>query len=85
MANRLPDGGYASPVSRPAKLRRQFAEQERTAIDAAFAGMADDAEYRAEAELIAREFAQAEWEAFRRWEQQAAGNECGGEASDARF
>jgi Arc/MetJ-type ribon-helix-helix transcriptional regulator len=52
-----------------AALRRELAMRERAAIDEAFRAMADDAEYRAEAELIAREFAQAEWEAFQSVEQ----------------
>jgi hypothetical protein len=34
-------------------------------IDAAFAAMADDAEYHAEAEALAAEFAIADWEALR--------------------
>jgi metal-responsive CopG/Arc/MetJ family transcriptional regulator len=47
-----------------AALRRELAAQERAAIDAAFAHMADDAEYLAKAQAIADEFAQADWEAF---------------------
>lgn len=45
-------------------LRREIAAQRRAAIDADLAGMAHDAEYRAEAEAIMQEFAQADWEAF---------------------
>ncbi len=45
-------------------LRRELAAQERAAIDAEFAAMADDAAYQAEADLISREFANADWEAF---------------------
>lgn len=46
-------------------LRRQLAEQERAAIDAAFVAMADDAEYQAEALAIEAEFATASEEALR--------------------
>jgi metal-responsive CopG/Arc/MetJ family transcriptional regulator len=46
-------------------LRRELEAQERAAIDAAFAHMADDVEYLAEAQAIAEEFAEADWEAFR--------------------
>lgn len=45
-------------------LRRLLAEQERARIDAEFAAMAYDEEYLAEAQQIAEEFAQADWEAF---------------------
>jgi metal-responsive CopG/Arc/MetJ family transcriptional regulator len=48
-----------------AVIPRELAAQERAAIDAAFAGMADDAEYRAESAQLDREFAVANWEAFR--------------------
>jgi Arc/MetJ-type ribon-helix-helix transcriptional regulator len=51
-----------------AAIRRELAAQERAAIDAAFAGMADDAEYRAESAQLDREFAVANWEAFRQAE-----------------
>jgi hypothetical protein len=37
---------------------------ERQQIDAAFAGMATDADYQQEAKLIAEEFAYSDWEAF---------------------
>src|SRR5262249_36781791 len=46
-------------------LRHELAAHERAAIDAAFAAMADDPDYRAEAERIAAEFATADWEALR--------------------
>ena len=37
---------------------------DRVKIDAAFAAMANDAEYLAEAEVICEEFAASDWEAF---------------------
>jgi metal-responsive CopG/Arc/MetJ family transcriptional regulator len=46
-------------------LRRELAAQERAAIDAAFAAMADDPAYRAEAGELATAFAAADWEALR--------------------
>ncbi|MGH8063646.1 MAG: ribbon-helix-helix domain-containing protein [Candidatus Entotheonellia bacterium] len=46
-------------------LRREFAAQERAAIDAAFAAMADDPAYHAEARELATAFAAADWEALR--------------------
>ena len=49
-------------------LRRELAAAERTAIDAAFAGMATDTAYRQEAEAIEAEFAGAGWEALRQGE-----------------
>ena len=45
-------------------LRRELAAQKRAAIDAAFAGMADDALYQTEAIAIAEEFAVADAEVF---------------------
>lgn len=45
-------------------LRRALAELERAAIDAAFAGMAEDADYQAEAQDIASAFDRASWEAI---------------------
>jgi Arc/MetJ-type ribon-helix-helix transcriptional regulator len=48
-----------------AALRRELADQERAAIDAGFAGMADDQEYQAEAETLSAEFAVSDWEALR--------------------
>lgn len=49
-------------------LERELAAQRRAAIDAAFAEMANDAEYLAEARAMAEEFVSLEWEAFRRAE-----------------
>jgi hypothetical protein len=46
-------------------LRHELAARERAEIDAAFAGMADDPDYRADSEMLEREFAKADWEAFR--------------------
>ena len=46
-------------------LRRELAAQQRAAIDAAFAAMADDPGYQAEACEIATAFAPADWEALR--------------------
>ncbi len=45
-------------------LRRELADQKRDEIDAAFALMADDIEYQAEATMISNEFMKADWEAF---------------------
>jgi metal-responsive CopG/Arc/MetJ family transcriptional regulator len=45
-------------------LRKELAEQRRAALDAAFAEMANDAEYQAETRTIGREFARADWEAW---------------------
>jgi metal-responsive CopG/Arc/MetJ family transcriptional regulator len=50
-------------------LRNELAALERAAIDAAFAGMANDAEYQAEAQEIAGQFAASDWEAFQAGEQ----------------
>ncbi len=47
-------------------LARELAAQERAELDAAFAGMAEDSEYQAEARAVAAEFAPADWEALRR-------------------
>lgn len=46
-------------------LKRELAAQRRAAIDSAFAAMADDPEYQAEAVRIAEEFARSDWEALR--------------------
>jgi len=46
-------------------LRRELAAAEAAAIDAAFAGMADDEEYQAEALALAEDFSSEEWAAFR--------------------
>ena len=42
--------------------------QTRDAIDAAFAGMAEDRNYQTEAKAITDEFAKADWEAWRQAE-----------------
>jgi metal-responsive CopG/Arc/MetJ family transcriptional regulator len=46
-------------------LRRELAAQERAAIDTAFAAMADDPVYHAEAREVATAFTAADWEAMR--------------------
>lgn len=46
-------------------VERDLARQERAAIDAAFASMAEDEEYLEESRRIASEFANADAEAFR--------------------
>lgn len=46
-------------------LRREFAAQRRASVDAAFAEMADDPEYQAEALRLAAEYSVADWEAIR--------------------
>lgn len=46
-------------------LQHELAAHERAEIDAAFAGMADDAAYQMEAQMIAAEFSEADWEALR--------------------
>ncbi len=45
-------------------LRDRLAELRREAIDAAFAGMAADPDYRREATATARVFETADWEAL---------------------
>jgi len=47
-----------------AAIRTYLKMHERQQIDAAFAGMATDADYQQEAKLIAEEFAYSDWEAF---------------------
>jgi metal-responsive CopG/Arc/MetJ family transcriptional regulator len=49
-------------------LERELAAQQRAAIDAAFAEMAQDPDYQAEAKAITCEFAIADWEAWRQTE-----------------
>jgi Arc/MetJ-type ribon-helix-helix transcriptional regulator len=49
-------------------LERELAAQQRAAIDAAFAEMAQDPDYQAEAKEITSEFAAADWEAWRQVE-----------------
>lgn len=46
-------------------LRRELAVQERSSIDAAFAGMAEDYDFQHEAIAMAEQFAPADWEALR--------------------
>jgi len=46
-------------------LQRELAAQQRAAIDAAFAAMADDPVYCTEAHELATAFAAADWEALR--------------------
>ena len=46
-------------------LQRELAAQQRAAIDAAFAMMAMDPAYQAEAQAITDAFAHADWEALR--------------------
>lgn len=46
-------------------LRRELALQERSSIDAAFAGMAEDYDFQQEAIAIAEQFSPADWEALR--------------------
>ena len=54
-----------------AALQRELAAVEATAIDAAFAGMAEDADYQADAQTLTDEFAAADWEAWRAAEDKA--------------
>ncbi len=51
-------------------LYHELEAQKRAEIDAAFAAMADDAEYQAEATKMDNEFAKADWEAFQIGESQ---------------
>ena len=51
-------------------LRHELAAQTRAEIDAAFAAMADDAEYQTEVAIMSNEFATADWEAFQIGESQ---------------
>ncbi len=46
-------------------LQRELAAQQRATIDAAFAAMAEDPAYHAEAQEITQTFAHADWEALR--------------------
>jgi Arc/MetJ-type ribon-helix-helix transcriptional regulator len=46
-------------------LQRELAAQQRAAIDAAFAAMAEDPAYQAEARAITDAFAHTDWEALR--------------------
>ena len=46
-------------------LQRELAAQQRAAIDAAFAAMAEDPAYQTEAREITAAFTQADWDALR--------------------
>ena len=46
-------------------LQRELAAQQRAAIDAAFAAMAEDFAYQTEAKALTDAFAQADWDALR--------------------
>ena len=46
-------------------LQRELAAQQRAAIDAAFAAMAEDFAYQTEAQALTNAFAQAGWDALR--------------------
>jgi metal-responsive CopG/Arc/MetJ family transcriptional regulator len=46
-------------------LQRELAAQQRAAIDAAFAAMAEDPAYQTEAQAITAAFAHTDWEALR--------------------
>jgi Arc/MetJ-type ribon-helix-helix transcriptional regulator len=67
-----------------AALRRELAAMERAEIDASFEGIAEDAEYQAEAEQISKEFARADWETWRLTEQDQAGMEKETNMEEAR-
>lgn len=56
-------------------LRHELAALRRAEIDAEFAAMADDEEYRAEAIELSKEFEAADREAFRLGERTYAGGE----------
>jgi hypothetical protein len=47
-----------------AAVRRELAAQQRVAIDGAFAQMARDPDYQAEAHEVATEFEAADWEVW---------------------
>ena len=51
-------------------LRHELDALARTAVDAAYAEMANDPEYLAEAKKISQEFATADWEALRAGEEE---------------
>jgi len=48
-----------------AAIKAYLKMYERRRIDAAFAGMAEDADYQKEAKLLAEEFEYSDWEALR--------------------
>ncbi len=56
----------------------------RRQIDAAFAGMAEDADYQKEAKLLAEEFEVSDWEALRLEEKDLEGEPLYGLAGSAR-
>jgi hypothetical protein len=56
----------------------------RRQIDAAFAGMAEDADYQKEAKLLAEEFEASDWEALRLEESDLEGEELDELAAAAR-
>ena len=45
-------------------IRHELAAIERASVDAAFAGMADDADYESEALRLGEEFSDSDWEAL---------------------
>lgn len=51
-------------------IRNELAALQRAEIDAEFLEMANDTKYQAEVEIINREFARADWEAFKLGESQ---------------
>ncbi len=53
-------------------LERELAAQKGAAIDAAFAGMAEDSEHQREAQAIADAFATADWEAWQHAEEKGS-------------
>lgn len=71
-------------------VRNQLAAEQRAHIDAQFAQMAHDADFQQEAEALANEFAEADWEVtrLRRIEQalpSIGGEGACGDADSARF
>ena len=46
-------------------LQRELAAQQRAAIDAAFAAMAEDVAYQTEAQALTAAFAQTDWDVLR--------------------
>jgi metal-responsive CopG/Arc/MetJ family transcriptional regulator len=52
-------------------IRKQLQDSRRAAIDAEFAGMAQDRTYRVEAIQVAEDFAESDWEALRTAEKSA--------------
>lgn len=52
-------------------IHNELAAIKRAEIDAEFAEMGNDTEYQAEVKIINREFAHADWEAFRLGESQS--------------